>query len=82
MRPKKEYDLQEFKHLVHQYQEEHKRLEAMTEEERHAYLAEKQRLKSLLRDEDQSYYPLIIKASSAGTLETLLAEADKAIGGN
>jgi translation initiation factor IF-2 len=51
----------------------------MTPEERKKYLDEKNQLKEIFRTEDLMYkhYPLIIKASSAGTLETLIHELDK-----
>ena len=38
-------------------------------------------MKEVFRDEDIRHFPLIIKASTAGTLETLLQEADKFIKG-
>ena len=39
------------------------------------------KLKEVFRDEDIKHFPLIIKASTAGTLETLLQETDKLIKG-
>ena len=44
--------------------------------------AEKAELKALFRDDDDAvkYYPLIIKANQAGSLETLLTETVKIIG--
>jgi Translation-initiation factor 2 len=38
-------------------------------------------LKEVYRDEEIKHYPIIIKASSAGTLETLLKETEKLIKG-
>jgi translation initiation factor IF-2 len=40
------------------------------------------KLKEVYRDEDVKHYPVILKASSAGTLETLLTEAEKVVGQN
>lgn len=34
-------------------------------------------MKEIFRDEDVKHFPLIIKASTAGTLETLLKETEK-----
>ncbi len=42
---------------------------------------EKMKLKEVFRDEDIDHFPLIIKASTAGTLETLLQETEKLIKG-
>ena len=44
----------------------------MDEEEREKYKEEKLKLKEVFRDEDVKHFPIIIKASTAGTLETLL----------
>lgn len=51
----------------------------MDEEEKLEYSVEKQKLKEVFRSEDIKHFPIIIKASSAGTLETLLKEAEKVI---
>lgn len=40
------------------------------------------KLKELYRGEDIKHFPLVIKASSAGVLETLLKEAEKVVGSN
>lgn len=40
---------------------------------------EKAKMQELFRDENIGYQPIIIKASQAGALETLLKEADKII---
>ena len=53
----------------------------MSEEEKSEYIDEKQKLQEVLRNDNLKYYPLIIKASTAGTLETLLKEAEKVIAG-
>ena len=57
-------------------------MEEMDEEEQLRIQAEKAELKALFRDDDDEakYYPLIIKANQAGSLETLLAETVKIIG--
>ncbi len=41
-------------------------------EERQKYEQERLKLKEVYRDEDIKHYPIVLKASSAGTLETLL----------
>lgn len=41
---------------------------------------EKAKIQELYRDESIGYFPIIIKASQAGSLETLLKEAEKIIG--
>lgn len=53
----------------------------MDEEEFQQAQAEKAKLKALFRQDDDEfrYYPLIIKANQAGSLETLLMEATKII---
>lgn len=38
-------------------------------------------MKEIFRDEDVQHFPIIIKASTAGVLETLLKETDKIING-
>jgi hypothetical protein len=78
---KKEFDIKEFKHLVSEYQKEQEKLEGMNESERAQYVSERARIKEYLRDDTPKYFPLIIKASTAGTLETLLRETEKAING-
>ena len=39
------------------------------------------KLKEVFRDEDIRHFPIILKASTAGVLETLLSETDKLIKG-
>ena len=53
----------------------------MTEEELQQVKKERFEMKALFRDdsEKQSFWPIIIKASQAGALETLLVETDKII---
>ena len=53
----------------------------MPEHEQAKYLAEREQVKSLLRDEQVKHYPIIIKASTAGTLETLVKEAQRLMHG-
>lgn len=73
------FNKEELKKLVQEYNEEKKRLEEMDPEERQKYEQERLKLKEVYRDEDIKHYPIVIKASSAGTLETLLQEADKLV---
>lgn len=40
------------------------------------------KLKEVYRDEDVQHFPIIIKASQAGVLETLLKETEKVLGPN
>ena len=61
---------------------EKQELEELDEDEAMQKQAEKAKLKALFRqdDDDVKYYPLIIKANQAGSLETLLTETVKIIG--
>ena len=54
----------------------------MDEDELQRVQAERAQIKALFREDEEvaDYYPLIIKANQAGSLETLLAEARKIIG--
>jgi hypothetical protein len=72
---KKEFDVDMFKRLVHEFHEEQDKLQALLPLERAKYLEEKRKLMELLRGEEAKRFPIIVKASSAGTLETLLLEA-------
>ncbi len=38
-------------------------------------------MKEVFRDEDIRHYPIILKASTAGVLETLISETEKLING-
>ncbi len=49
---------------------------------RQKYEQDRLKLKEVYRDEEVKHYPIILKASSAGTLETLLTEAEKVVGSN
>ena len=40
----------------------------------------KMKIQEMFRDESTAYQPIIIKASQAGVLETVLQEAEKIIG--
>ena len=70
--------------MMSEIEQEKRELEEMTEGEKMARQAEKAKLKALFRQDDDSenYYPLIIKANQAGSLETLLVETQKIIGQN
>jgi translation initiation factor IF-2 len=64
---------------------EKERLENMTEEEIQADRAEKAQLKAYFRNDDEgqysTFYPVIVKASQAGVLETILEQSEKIIKG-
>jgi translation initiation factor IF-2 len=51
----------------------------MDEDELKDYEREKEKMKEIYKGDDVKYFPVIIKSSSAGTLETLLKETDKII---
>lgn len=57
-------------------------MEEMDDDEKLAAQAERAQLKAMFREDDDGikYYPLIIKANQAGSLETLLTETVKIIG--
>ncbi len=84
MQPKKQYDIEEFKRIVKDFRQEKEKVEGMDPEEREKYLEDKNQLKDILRPDSEEkgmkHYPLIIKASSAGTLETLITEVEKIMG--
>lgn len=52
----------------------------MSPQELAKYEQERMKLKEIYRDEDVKHFPIIIKASSAGVLETLLKESEKIVG--
>lgn len=54
----------------------------MDDEELMEMEKEKAKIRDLFRDDSVGYCPIIIKASQAGVLETVLAEAEKIIGNN
>ena len=62
-------------------QAEKAKMKEMDEEEKAKYTEEKMKLKEVFRDEDIKHFPIILKASTAGVLETLLTETDKLIKG-
>merc|ERR1711865_316090 len=68
--------------LIQKRDEEAKLLKDMDAEEIQEMEKEKARVRDLFRDDSIGYCPIIIKASQAGALETLLAEAEKIIGNN
>eukprot|EP00347_Sterkiella_histriomuscorum_P003228 403365101 len=76
----KQFEQDEFKKILHNYQEEQKKREAMSPVEQARYDQERQKLKEVYRDEDVKHFPIMIKASQAGVLETLLKEAEKVVG--
>jgi translation initiation factor IF-2 len=80
-RAKHDFDKEEFKKIISDLKLEKAKLEAMEDEERVKYQEEKLKLKEVFRDEDVKHFPIIIKASTAGTLETLLQETEKLIKG-
>jgi translation initiation factor IF-2 len=53
----------------------------LTEEERSEYEEERFKIKEQLRNEDIKMFPIMIKSSTAGSLETLLKEAKKLLKG-
>lgn len=53
----------------------------MDEDEKLKYNEEKLKMKEIFRDEEVKHFPLIIKASTAGALETLLKETEKFVKG-
>lgn len=78
---KKDFDKEEFKKIVSELQAEKQKLSQMDDDERKKYNDEKMKLKEVFRDEDIRHFPIILKASTAGVLETLLTETDKLITG-
>ena len=44
----------------------------MEDDEKEKYQEDRLKLKEVFRNEDVKHFPIIIKASTAGTLETLL----------
>jgi translation initiation factor IF-2 len=66
---------------VAELQAEKAKMKEMDEEEKAKYTEEKMKLKEVFRDEDIKHFPIILKASTAGVLETLLTETDKLIKG-
>ena len=71
-----------FVNIYNDLEEEKKRMEEMDEDELLAAQAEKAQLKAMFREDDNesNYFPIIIKANQAGSLETLLTETTKIIG--
>ena len=69
--------------MIQDISEEKKKLDDLTEEERRSEAEKKARLKEIFRDDEDEnnlYVPLIIKASQAGALETLLTETSNIVG--
>lgn len=78
---KKNYDREEFIKIVKQYKEEEEKLAKLTEEEKQEYEEERFKIKEQLRNENIQSFPIMIKSSTAGSLETLLKEAKKLLKG-
>ena len=78
---KKEFEKEEFKKIIVNYKQEQEKVELMGEDEKEKYKEERSKLKEVFRGDEVKYFPLIIKASTAGTLETLLTETDKQLRG-
>ena len=69
--------------MIQDISEEKKKLDDLSEEERRSEAEKKARLKEIFRDDEDEnnlYVPLIIKASQAGALETLLTETSNIVG--
>ena len=68
--------------MMHDIEEQKRAFEELDEERKLEIQAERAKLKAMFREDDEegTYYPLIIKANQAGSLETLLTEANKIIG--
>lgn len=77
---KKDFDVEEFKRLVEGLHREQDKIEQMEPADKTSYLEERSKLKELFRDEGVKHFPVILKASTAGTLETLLRETERLIG--
>jgi small GTP-binding protein len=80
-RAKKDFDKEEFKKIISDLQSEKAKMSEMSEQERAKYQEDKLKLKEVFRDEDVRHFPIILKASTAGTLETLMQEVEKVIKG-
>ena len=69
--------------MIQDINEEKKKMDELDDDERREEQEKKAKIKELFRDDDDEnnlYVPLIIKASQAGALETLLTETTKVIG--
>lgn len=68
--------------MYNDLQEEKRALKDMDDEEMQRVQAEKSQLKQMFRADDDdadNFFPLFIKASQQGALETLMTETDKII---
>ena len=68
--------------MIQDINEEKKKLDELTAEERRSEAEKKAKLKEIFRDDEDEnnlYVPLIIKASQAGALETLLTETNNIV---
>ena len=69
--------------MIQDISEEKRKMDDLDDDERREEQEKKAQLKEIFRDDDDEnnlYVPLIIKASQAGALETILAETTKVIG--
>lgn len=84
-RKKEHLNKEHFVNMVDSYNEEQARLAELDEDELRAELQEKAQMKAYFRqdddDEGSRFYPIIIKASQSGVLETILAQTEKIIKG-
>jgi translation initiation factor IF-2 len=78
---KKDYDKEEFKKLIKKFKEEKDKLQKMDDEEVMQYNMEKTMLREAFRNEEIKHFPIMIKASTAGALETLIKETERVIYG-
>jgi len=77
---KREFEVEEFRRMLVEYREERRKVEAMSKEEREVYMREREQVEEVLRpDMEMKEYPMIVKASTAGTLETLLNAIEKEV---
>ena len=68
--------------MIQDINEEKKKLDELTAEERRSEAEKKAKLKEIFRDDEDEnnlYVPLIIKASQAGALETPLTETNNIV---
>lgn len=69
--------------MMHDLEEQKRAYEELDEDRKLEIQGERAKLKAMFREDDEteeSYFPLIVKANQAGSLETLLTEANKIIG--
>jgi len=74
---KRDSSISEVKKIIQEYKDEMMKQEAMDEEEKLHQEEERKHAKEIIKGESEASYPIIIKASTAGALETLIQEAEK-----